>query len=303
MSTTSSNPLVASHPAEPPTATLAAAAGTPTGRTLTRRLSPLFREPLLHFVLLGAALFALDHVLVGRADDPRLIVVGPEVDAEARALFKASRGRDPNPEELAALRRTWVDNEVLYREGLALQVDRGDIAIRERVIFKALSVVDANLKAPPAEDKVLREWFDSHRDKYDEPARFDFQEAVLAGDPSEAAVRALVDTLNKGTPGELSAGLRVFKGRPASNIVQGYGEEFARALEQSPPGEWRAHRTRDGWRAMRLEALTTARPASFDVLRGVVQQDWLDATMAAQRTAAVRALAAKYKVKAERGTP
>jgi len=77
----------------------------------------------------------------------------------------------------------------------------------------------------------------------------------------------------------------------------------SRALEQSPPGEWRAHRTRDGWRAMRLEALTTARPASFDVLRGVVQQDWLDATMAAQRTAAVRALAAKYKVKAERGSP
>ena len=71
-------------------------------------------------------------------------------EEEARQLFKASRGRDPNADELAALRRNWLDNEVLYREGLALQVDRGDTAIRERVIFKALSAVDANVRRPPA---------------------------------------------------------------------------------------------------------------------------------------------------------
>ncbi|MFX6930183.1 hypothetical protein ABTH73_19595, partial [Acinetobacter baumannii] len=91
---------------------------------------------------------------------------------------KASRGREPNAEELAALRRVWLDNEVLYREGLALQVDKGDSAIRERVIFKALSVVDANTKLPAVTDEVLRKWFEGHRVKYDEPPRFDFQEAV-----------------------------------------------------------------------------------------------------------------------------
>ena len=105
---------------------------------------------------LGGLLFAVDHVLVGRADDPRTIVVGAEVDSEAIETFKAARGRAPNEEELEALRRVWLDNEVLYREGLALQVDKGDTAIRERVIFKALSVVDSNVKLPPPDDKVLR---------------------------------------------------------------------------------------------------------------------------------------------------
>jgi hypothetical protein len=261
------------------------------------------REPLLHFVLLGALLFALDHFIVGRSDDPRTIVVGHEVDAEARQIFKAARGRDPAADELEALRRTWLDNEVLYREGLALQVDKGDTAIRERVIFKALSVVDANLKRPAVDDKVLRAWFDKQREKYDEPARFDFQEGVLAGDNSESAVRVFADLLNKGTPGDQSAGLRVFKGRPHANIVQGYGEEFARALEAAPAGEWRAYRTRDGWRAMRLEAVSAAKPATFEALRGVVLQDWTDATMSEQRTAAVRALAKKYAVKPERSAP
>ena len=66
------------------------------------------REPLLHFVLLGALLFAVDRFIIGRADDPHTIVIGAEVDAEARQLFKASRGREPDAEELAALRRVWL---------------------------------------------------------------------------------------------------------------------------------------------------------------------------------------------------
>jgi hypothetical protein len=268
-------------------------------RDRLRRLPNWLREPLLHFIVLGALLFALDHVLVSRADDPRVIVVGSEVDKEAKQLFAASRGREPTAEELKALRAAWLDNEVLYREGLALQVDRGDSAIRERVIFKALSVVDANVKQPAVDDKLLREWFDSHRAKYDEPARYDFQEAVLGGDSGEPAVRALVETLSKGAPGDVAAGLRVFKGRPHANLVQSYGPEFTKALEESPVGEWRAHATRDGWRAMRLDATTPGKPAVFETLRGVVLQDWTDEKLAEQRTAAVRALAKKYTVKFE----
>jgi hypothetical protein len=193
----------------------------------------------------------------------------------------------------------WLDNEVLYREGLALQVDKGDTAIRERVIFKALSVVDANVKLPPVDDRVLRAWFESHRAKYDDPARYDFQEAVLAGEASETAVRGFVDALNAGLPGDAKAGLRVFKGRPHANLAQSYGAGFAQALEGTTPGEWRALQAQDGWHAVRLDAITPARPAAFETLRGVVQQDWTDATLSAQRSAAVKALARQYRVKNE----
>jgi hypothetical protein len=257
------------------------------------------REPLLHFVLLGALLFAIDHFIAGRAGDPRTIVVDAEVDNQARQVFRTSRGREPDDKELYALRQVWLDNEVLYREGLALQVDKGDTAIRERVIFKALSVVDANLKLPPYDDKVLRDWFDSHRARYDEPARHDFQEAVLAGDNSEAAVRAFVAALNAGAPGDAKAGLRVFKGRPYANIVQSYGDDFARALAQASAHEWLALPTRDGWRAVRIESVTPSQPAVYEAVRNVVLQDWTDTVMAEQRSAAVHALTRKYTVKVE----
>jgi len=268
----------------------------------SRRVPSWLREPLLHFILLGGALFIIDHLVVDTSDDTRTIVVGADVDKDSRETFKAARGREPNGEELAALHRVWLDNEVLYREGLALQVDKGDPAIRERVIFKALSVVDSNVHLPATDDNVVRAWFEAHRDKYDEPARYDFEEAALSGDSSEAVVREFVTALNGGTPGDAKAGLRVFKGRPQASLVESYGPELAKALAAAQLDVWQALRTRDGWRAMRVKAITPAKPAVFEALRGVVLHDWIDATAAEQRTAVVRALAKKYKVKYEVST-
>jgi hypothetical protein len=283
------------NPASAPMAAQPSARGTP--------FPAWAREPLLHFLLLGVLLFAVDHFVAGRSDDPRTIYVDAKVDGEARQVFKTARGREPNEEELYALRRVWLDNEVLYREGLALQVDKGDTAIRDRVIFKALSVIDAGLKLPPVNEKVLRDWFESNRAKYDEPARFDFEEAVLAGDPSESDLRAFAAALNAGNPGEANAGLRVFKGRPHANLVQSYGDELAKTLEASTVGEWRVLPTNGGLRVMRLQAFVPSRPAVFESFAGVIRHDWIDAVMAEQRTTAVRALAKKYTVKVEATSP
>jgi hypothetical protein len=260
------------------------------------------REPLLHFLVLGAVLFGLDHLIVSNSDDPRTILIDAKVDDEARTVFKAARGRDPNREELYALRRVWLDNEVLYREGLALQLDKGDKAIRERVIFKALSVVDAGTKLPPVDDAVLRQWFESHREQYDEPARYTFQEAVLAGQKSEAAVGSFVAAMNNGKSGDIEADLRVFTGRPHQNLVQSYGVAFAGDLEAARAGEWRAIHSTGGWRAIRLDSISQPEPAAFEKLRGVVLQDWTDATLAEQRSTAVKTLAMKYVVKVQQAT-
>jgi hypothetical protein len=254
------------------------------------------REPLLHFLLLGGVLFAADHLLATRKDDPRVITIDPEVDAQAIKVFKDARGRAPNEQELYALRRVWLDNEVLYREGMAMGLDKGDNAIRERVIFKALSVVDANVKKPEIDEAGLRKWFEDHRSRYDEPARFDFEEAVISGKRTDDVARSFADALNAGNPGDVAAGLRVFTHRPHANIVESYGTEFASALEVSPPGEWRALPSKDGLRVMRLKSTSPPRPAQFDELGGIIYQDWVDAVMSEQRSEAVRALAKKYTV-------
>jgi hypothetical protein len=256
-----------------------------------------WHEPLLHFLLIGAALFGIDTWVNRDRNDPRLIVIDAAVDLEAIKVFHDARGQDPNAEELYALRRVWLDNEVLYREGIAMQMDQGDRAIRDRVIFKALSSINAGLKRPPMTEDTLRAWFEKNRAKYDEPARFDFSEAVLPeAQPTEAQGRAVAAQLNSTTTGEVQAGLRVFKGRPQGNIVQSYGGPFATALVAQPVGEWRALRHGEIWRVMRLEGGTPPRQAQFDALREAVAQDWTDAVLADQRAAAVKTMAMKYTV-------
>ena len=260
------------------------------------------REPLLHFIVLGAVLFGADHLLASREDDPNTIIVDAAVDQHAIQVFKDARGHAPNSDELYALRKVWLDNEVLYREGIALGLDRGDTAIRERVIFKALSMVDAGVKLPAVDEPALRAWFESHRDKYDEPARYDFDEAIVVGDRSDISVRAFAQSLNAGAPGDVQADLRVFTARPQSNIVQSYGDAFANALAGATVDEWQALPSKNGLRVIRLKAMTARKPVSFEEASGIVMQDWTDSVMAEQRSAAVRALAKKYTVKAT-GTP
>lgn len=276
-------------------------------RSLTPASAPApalrwWREPLLHFLLLGGLLFAIDFAISGRSGDQHVIAVDADVDKQARDVFKAARNREPDADELYALRRVWLDNEVLYREGLALQVDKGDTMIRDRVIFKALSVVDASLKLPPIQDDTLRAWFEKNRQKYDTPARYDFHEAVLAGNATESARQELAAALRAGVPGDNKADLRIFKGRPRANLVQSYGPDFTASLDALPVGEWRAIQSRDDLRVIRLEARTGPAAVRFEDLRGVVLQDWTDAIMAEKRTAAVRALAKKYTVKVVEST-
>jgi hypothetical protein len=266
--------------------------------TITRKPAPAWlREPLLHFIVLGAVLFGTDHLLASRDNDPHTIVVDAAVDQHAIQVFEEARGRDPSSDELYALRKVWLDNEVLYREGLALGLDRGDTAIRERVIFKALSMVDAGVKLPTIDEAVLRAWFESHRQKYDEPARYDFEEAVMTGDRSDSAARAFAQSLNAGAPGEVQADLRVFTARPQENMVQSYGAEFAAALAAATAGEWEALPSKGGSRVIRLKSVAAPKPATFDDISGIVLQDWTDSVMAEQRSVAVRALAKKYDVK------
>lgn len=267
-------------------------------------LHTLLREPLLHFVLLGAALFGIDAALNQNADDPRRIVIDAAVDQQAIDVFRKARGRAPNEEELYALRRVWLDNEVLYREGLAMQMDQGDESIRDRVIFKALSSINATLKLPPVDDAVLRSWFEKNRSKYDEPPRHDFSEAVVPeANPGEATARALASALNQGSGGDTSASLRVFKGRPLSNIEQSYGQPFAQALRSAPPNVWLALPHGAIWRVVRPEGSTPGVTAQFDAVRARVLQDWTDAVMADQRAAALKLMARNYRIEVREARP
>jgi len=223
-------------------------------------------------------------------------VVAGDVNHEAVHAFERSHARAPTREELLEVHRVWINNEILYREGLKLPPGEIEAKDREQVIFKALAAINERVKPASVADDELRRWFEGRRDKYEQSARFDFEDAALAGPSTEATVLALTDRLNGGASADAGVNLRVFKGRPASNLLQSYGPEVAGALAKAEPGKWLPLRARDGWRALRLIARTAISDAAFETQRDAIRRDWLARTAADRRDAAVRALWTTYKI-------
>lgn len=261
------------------------------------KLPGMLREPLVHFIVLGALVFGADHLLMSKRDGPNVIVVDGAVDEEARSVFRSAMSREPTPEDMKILRQRWLDNEVLYREGLALRVDQGDITIRERVICKALSLIEAKLSLPQIDEAGLRAWFERHRADYDEPQRFDFLEAVPLADATRADAAQFAAALDTDATNEGQGNLRVFKGRPRGNLVTSYGEPFAAALESAKPGRWQVLPGVDGPRVIRLDAIAPGSKVAFEAVQARVFQDWKDASMQQVRTGALRELSKKYTVR------
>jgi hypothetical protein len=232
----------------------------------------------------------------GANDGANTVVVPGDVNHTTLHDLQRARGRHLTREELLELHRVWIDNEVLYREGLKLPLEPSEAGNREHVIFKALSALDQQARAASVTEEELRRWFESRRERYEQPARFDFEDAALPGQTSQSAARALADALNRGAAADARASMRTFKGRPESNLVQSFGKEVAEELAKATPGQWLALRTRDGWRAMRLITLTPVSHAVFETQREAVRRDWTEATASVKRSAAVQELRKKYKI-------
>jgi len=136
-------------------------------------LQRIIREPLVHFFVLGAALFGLFVWLhEGALDAPDEIVVdGMRVDA-LRMQYERLWQRPPTETELKGLVDNWVREEVLYREGLALGLDRNDPVLRRRIAQKMSILVDDAS-------------YESLRERY--AVRYDDDVAFAAGGQAQGA--------------------------------------------------------------------------------------------------------------------
>ena len=259
------------------------------------------REPLVHFLIFGCLIFGADRALLAVRGNPDEIVIPKEAYKEAHDTFVAGVKREPTAAEMKILTDRWVDNEVLYREGLALGLDRGDPAMRERVIFKALSLAQASLTLPKIDEASLKKWFASRHERYDLPARFDFEEAVIDGGAATPdAMQKFAAALNAGQAPEAQGSLRIFKDRPRPNLVQSYGKIFADTLDKQAQGTWAVVPTTDGALIVRVVAQTPGKPAVFDDMKESVYKDWKEVTTTELTKNAIRDIARKYRVRSEK---
>ena len=147
-------------------------------------MKKLIREPFLHFLLLGAAIFLAYHFLSARADNqPGKIVITQGDITSIMVGFSRTWQRPPTREELAGLIRDRVREEVYYREAMAMGLDQNDPVIRRRLQQKLQFVTEDVAAAPEPSDAELVEYLKAHAKSFSTDRKFTFSQVYF--DPSK----------------------------------------------------------------------------------------------------------------------
>jgi hypothetical protein len=246
-------------------------------------LKSIIREPLLHFFVLGAVLFvAFGWLNPGTLNAPEEIVVDSQRVNALRRQFERDRRRPPSEAELGDLIDSWVKEEILYREGLALGLDRGDSVLRARVVQKMSLMADA-LRVPDPTDAQLQEWLEAHPQDYQRAPTFSFRQVYL--DPArhpaplDALAAEIKSALQQGRqPGELSDATHLPASMAAvtpARIGRTFGDDFAAGLAAITPGAWQGPLTSAfGLHLVFVSAATPAQPAALAEVRSTVARDY-----------------------------
>lgn len=256
------------------------------------RIRALAREPVAHFALIGATLFALDAALAhpdaAPPDAERCPIAVPRgpiiVDDEARARLIADWTRThpepPTADELARLVQGLVDQEVLYREGLSRGLAEHDPQVHARVASQMTYVLESQLTIPEPDDAELHAWFRDHPTRYGRPERVDLTQVFVSSTDANAEARAreLLRLLQSGADpnglGDTFPGGRRLRGRKPADLAARFGEAFAAGLEAQPPGTWTLRPSPLGLHLVRVDRWTSGEAASFDAVRDRVRHDW-----------------------------
>jgi hypothetical protein len=209
-------------------------------------LSRLAREPLLHFLVLGAGLFVLFAVVGGEDPGSRRIVVGSGTVENLAALFERTWLRPPTERELDGLIADHVREEIFTREATALGLDRDDVIVRRRLRQK-MELLSAGFgaSAEPS-DAELEEHLRIHADRYRREPRLSFRQVYVSrerrGAEAERAAAGLLEPLRAGhDPSEIGDPFPLpldNRELSLSEVSRQYGEAFAAKLAEIEPGAW-----------------------------------------------------------------
>lgn len=268
-------------------------------------------EPLVRFLLAGAALYALVDLHPWSSDAKQIVVDQARVD-RLSADYAAAYGVAPSPAELKALVRRFVDDEIDFREGLAAGLDRDDEVVRRRLIQKAQFLRDDDVLAVAPSDAEVRAWFETHKALYVRPVRVGFSHLFFSVDAGEATalaraqqtLEALQGARAAWTPdrGDRFIDRQDYAGLDAAGLTHLFGREaFAEAVLKAPEGEWAGpFRSAFGWHLVRVKTRTGGDLPSFASVEARARQDLVDDRRARAEDAAKVRLRHAYHLSGDR---
>jgi parvulin-like peptidyl-prolyl isomerase len=273
------------------------------------RLRELLKEPLLHFLLLGLALFALYAVVSpDRLEGEKVTITQGAVD-DIQRQFVGLWNRPPTAAELKALIESRIHNEIVYREGVSLGLDKDDAVIQRRVRQKYDLMAEENAAGGAPSDADLEAYLKAHPDRFAKPPSVTFDQILLnpTGDP-DAAVAATLKALASGADpaglGGVSLLPRHVTAEPLDLVSKDFGADFARAVAAAPLGVWSPPVSSGfGYHLIRVSARTPAKAPALAEVRDEVAREWENDRRNRAAEADYAKLRRKYQVVVEAKLP
>ena len=249
----------------------------------------LLREPLLHFLFIGAAIYLLYGAFaepVPEADDKTIVVTAGEVEW-MQTSWQKRWNRPPTTAEFDGLIQQYIKETVLYREALTMGLNQHDQVIRRRLAQK-LEFLARDLVAltPPTEEELLT-YFDTHQARYQEPSRYTFIQVFIDPDKrgdttldDAKAIKANLITQGDAVedPGALGDSFMLQAYYPDKDLVEIqklFGSGFTESLVELAPGQWHGPVLSGyGVHLVYVSNVSEPLPSVFAEVREQVVQDW-----------------------------
>jgi hypothetical protein len=247
----------------------------------------LFREPLLHFLLIGGTLFAA-HTALNRLrpapfSSARIEITEGDTN-QLRRAWKMQWKRPPTTDELDGLIAGEIRERILSREAMELGLDQGDTIVRRRLAQKLEFLFhDVATLREPTEDE-LATYFAKNRTNYIVPARLTVSHIYFSATDrtgAEADAKSVLHRLREGYAEGSAAALGdpsllnvELQDKPLPEIEQTFGREFSAAVGALAIGEWQGPvRSTYGWHLVRVTIRKDASVPTLPEVREKVRKD------------------------------
>lgn len=269
-------------------------------------MSRLYRDPLVHFTLAAALIFALFHFIAPRDSGRETIHISRADLERLAALYASESGALPEPDEMRALAADYVETTALAREARRLGLEDGDIVVERRLAQKMRFMVDDLTELPDPDDAALKAWFEANAGSFARPALYSF-EHVYFRDPSDPRIKTTLASL-AGSPAGDWRGMgdsfmlqRQYGELPAREITRLFGAGFAARVEALPLGEaWQGPVTSAlGVHLVRVTKRIAAETPTFEAVKGDVLLRWREEERRRANARQISDIVSRYTVSLE----
>ncbi len=236
------------------------------------------------------------------------------IELTADDLFQMSVGRlaqgrpAPTPYEMRGLVELRVREEILYREALALGLDKGDTIVKRRLAQKMEFLAeDVAAVSDPASGE-LEAWFEKNAERFALAPRISFRHLYFSPDrrgsgAREDAQRTLAQLI-RAPAGAAAIELadpfmfqEHYGDRSPEQLAKLFGAGFAREIFKLAPGSWQGPiESGYGWHLVFADSITPKRLPAFEEVETEVKASWIEEQRAISKRKMYEAMRARYKV-------